>query len=478
MLFPTLDYLLFLPLSVLLYWLVPRRARLGVLGIASLAFYASWKLAYLPVLLSVIAIAWFGGLRLAHLREQGRGTRPTLVLVLGLLLLPLIAFKYWNWLSSDLHAAVEWLGMPALSAATRLPQVELPLPIGISFFTFQALAYVIDTARSGKGENDVLRFGTFLTFFPQLIAGPIVRREQLLPQLIDLPNLVSGQVGSGLFRIGRGMAKKVLFADVLRVGVVDPIFAEPGRFTSLELLVALYAYTLQIYYDFSGYTDIAIGSARLFGIELPENFRRPYKATSVAGFWRRWHVTLSNWVRDYIYYPLGGARSATSFRIYTNIVVTLVIMGVWHGASWNFVVYGLLHGGAVAVNRVIRSRTGRRPDDPLPGVWAWTWRFLLTFHFVVLARVLFRSPDFDTSWLYVLGLLEGSWQLPRFSVLAWVMLALGYLVHFSPDRWQDWAERRFTVGGPMIWAAVLAVVGATCLLLGTGEQLSFIYYEF
>ena len=242
--------------------------------------------------------------------------------------------------------------------------------------------------------------------------------------------------------------------------------------------MGLYAYTLQIYYDFSGYTDIALGSAKLFGIELPENFRRPYKATSVAGFWRRWHITLSNWVRDYIYYPLGGARVVPQARIYFNIMATLLIIGIWHGASWNFVVYGLLHGAAVAINRVVRARTGRRPDDPLPGWWAWLWRFLLTFHFVVLARILFRSPDFATSWVYLLGLLEGTFVMPRFSMLAWAMLALGYLIHFSPESWQTSLEKRFAGAGPFLWVLGLAAVTALCMLLGTGEQLAFIYYQF
>jgi len=472
-LFPTLDYLLFLPLSALLYWFSPRPFRLAVLALSSLAFYASWRLAYVPVLIGVTAVAWTGGAWLAARSERGRTGRWPLVVVLAGLLAPLVLFKYWNWLSGDFTAVAAWFGV-----VIELPKVQLALPVGISFFTFQALAYVVDVSRDKAPERSVLRFVTFLTFFPQLVAGPIVRRAELLPQLLALPSLVHGQVGSGLYRIGRGMLKKVLLADIIRVGVVDPIFAEPSRFTSLELLVGLYAYTLQIYYDFSGYTDIALGSAKLFGIELPENFRRPYKATSVAGFWRRWHITLSNWVRDYIYYPLGGARVEPQARIYFNIMATLLIIGIWHGASWNFVVYGLLHGSAVAINRVIRSRTGRRPGDPLPGWWAWTWRFLLTFHFVVLARILFRSPDFATSWTYLLGLMEGTFVMPRFSMLAWAMLALGYAIHFSPDAWQERLERRFAGAGPALWVLGLAAATALCMLLGTGEQLAFIYYQF
>ncbi len=473
MLFPTLDYLLFLPLSVVLYWAAPQRHRLLVLALASGVFYASWRLAYLPLLLGVATVAWWGGSWVAGRSQRGRSRRGPLLVVLVLLLAPLIVFKYWNWLSTDFEVFAQSLGL-----GIDLPQLQLPLPIGISFFTFQALAYVIDCGRSGESERSPLRFGVFLAFFPQLIAGPIVRRHQLLPQLYGLRRLASGHVGEGIFRIGRGLAKKVLFADVIRLGIVDPIFAEPTRFTSLELLIGLYAYTLQIYYDFSGYTDIAIGSARLFGLELPENFRRPYKATSVAGFWRRWHITLSNWVRDYIYYVLGGARMARKWRIYSNIMVTLLVIGVWHGASWNFVVYGLLHGSAVAINRFIRARTGRRPDEPLPNAWAWLWRFLLTFHFVVLARILFRAPDFGVSWDYVEGLLEMTGSMPRFSHIAWAFFVLGYVIHFSPDSWQTKAQAWFRGQSPILWALCAAVLALLCTVLGTGEQLSFIYYQF
>ncbi len=496
MLFHTLDYLVFLPALVLAYWAAPRRWRLALLAAGSAFFYGSWNPAYLVLLLFVIAVAWAGGLALAA--DAGRTRR---LLVLGVLLLPLLFFKYWNWIAWNLEALAGLAGWPLV-----LPREELPLPVGISFFTFQALAYVVDVGRAARGgpagplgddgeplgardlgpdpagvgpERSLLRFGTFLGFFPQLVAGPIVRRHELMPQLARLPLLRRDQVGEGVVRIARGMFKKVVLADVVRLGMVDPVFADPGRFTGLELLVGLYAYTLQIYCDFSGYTDIAIGSARLFGIELPENFRRPYKATSVAGFWRRWHITLSNWVRDYIYYPLGGSRvSGGQWKVYRNILLTLVIIGIWHGASWNFVVYGTLHGLAVAVNRYQRKRTGRRPDDPLPGRWAWAWRWALTFHFVVLARVLFRAPDLDRAWTLFAGLFDASPVLPRFAPTAWAVLALGYALHFTPDDWAPRAERWVVRRGPLAWAVLALAVAAGCVYLGAGERLAFVYYQF
>ena len=468
MLFPTLDFILFLAAVVGVYWAVPKRVRVPVIAIASLLFYASWKVSYLPILIGIIVLAWSSGSWLAKKRRHPilRG------LAYLALFVPLLNYKYWNWISTNIEILASNLGYPV-----NLPDVQAVLPIGISFFTFQALAYVVDSNRDGKPESNLGRFATFILFFPQLIAGPIVRRHELLPQLNDPPLLRADQIGAGLFRIGRGMAKKLLIADIVRVGMVDPVFADPTRFGALELLVALYAYTLQIYCDFSGYTDIAIGSARLFGIELPENFRRPYLATSIAAFWRRWHITLSNWVRDYIYFGLGGAQVST-WKVYRNFMITFIVIGIWHGASWNFVIYGSLHGLASCINRYQRKKTGRKPDDPLPSVWAWTWRFLLTFHFVVFARILFRAPDLATSWTFAQGLWSNPFAMPRFSVLSWVILFVGFAIHFSPMKWQPKAERTFVQGGPIFWALVLALVGVCSMLVGTGEQLNFIYYQF
>ena len=317
MLFPTLDYLIFLPLIAGLYWSSPKHWRLIVLGLASLIFYASWNLAYLSILLFVTGIAWWLGkpkLQESPLAKKWLGT--------ALLFLPLFVFKYWDWIGWNIEQIFS-----IFSPSFELPRTGMLLPVGISFFTFQAVAYVIDCRRSKDHEKNPWRFLTFLAFFPQLVAGPIVRRHELLPQLKELPLLKTGFVDKAIFRIIKGMVKKLLIADVIQMAIVDPVFSDPSAYTGLEVWIALYAYTLQIYYDFSAYTDIAIGSALLFGIQLPENFRRPYQATSVAEFWRRWHITLSNWVRDYIYYPLGGSRMDSSWKVYRNIILTMVVIG-------------------------------------------------------------------------------------------------------------------------------------------------------
>ena len=466
---------------------------MAILAGASVLFYASWRLEYLAVLLAVVGLTGAGALALESRRAQGRSLKLVYWVAIPLLLSPLVVFKYWNWLAGDVETFLTGLGL-----AVDLPDMDLPLPIGISFFTFQALAYLVDVGRSGRPERSFLRFFTFLAFFPQLVAGPIVRRSELLPELRRLPMFRSGQVGKGLFRIGRGMVKKIVLADILRVGIVDPLFTDPENFTGLELMVGLYAYTLQIYYDFSGYTDIAIGSALLFGITLPENFRRPYKAVNITDFWRRWHITLSLWVRHYVYFPMGGARGA-ALRVYFNLMCVFIIIGVWHGASWNFVAYGCIHGLAMVVGRFLRKRHGRDPEDIPPGLWPRVWRVMLTLHFVVVARILFRAEDFSTSWTYAQGLWDATVLMPRFSVLSLVILVLGFLIHFSPDRWQRWAEDFFagrtdtaqpallqrwtprltaSVAAPLVWLVFLALAAVLCLQLGTGEQLSFVYYSF
>ena len=241
-------------------------------------------------------------------------------------------------------------------------------------------------------------------------------------------------------------------------------------------------YTIQIYYDFSAYTDIAIGSALLFGIRLPENFYRPYKATSVAEFWRRWHRTLSDWIRDYIYYPLGGSQGLPTWKIYRNIMATLIIIGVWHGASWNFVIYGCLHGTAVSINRWQRKRTGRKAGMPFPNAFAWFWRFFLTFHFVVLARILFKATDLTIAQEYFFLLWDN--PLPFFSFkqdVRYLAIALiGFAIHFSPEKWEETIRRTFSNTPFFVQAFLAAIVGGTCLWwLSNSEHAStFIYYSF
>jgi D-alanyl-lipoteichoic acid acyltransferase DltB (MBOAT superfamily) len=471
MLFPTLDYFLFLPLVAMVYHALSSRGwRVGWLLAASLLFYVAWNPQDTLILLTVAGLAWGAGIVIPGREEPQRGRVAWSV---GLLMVaPLLFYKYTGFVLENLRWV--WPGAPA--------PPERHLPIGISFYTFQALAYVIDVRRGEPAERNPARFLSFLLFFPHLVAGPILRASTLLVQLREARTPTRDDVGHGLARLCAGLAKKLLVADVLRIGMVDTVFTDPSRFTGTEVLIALYAYSLQIYCDFSGYTDFAIGSARLFGFGIPENFDRPYQALSVADYWRRWHMTLSSWVRSYVYLPMGGSRGA-GWQPYRNTMVTLLILAVWHGADWTFVLYGILHGAAVALNRWWRKSGpgSRRGAEAPPSGWGVAWRLALTLHFVVLARILFRSDGLDNALAVTSALgklfLE-PWSMPRWSHHAWVVFALGWAWHFTPRGWVTRARERFTALPAPAWGFLLVITAWACATWGPGDSLSFIYHDF
>lgn len=465
MLFPTFDYFLFLPLVSCLHWALRGRGlRTGWLFAASLVFYASWNPVDTVLLGVIITLAYGLGRAIEGLPEARRGGAVGAGALL--LLSPLLYYKYFGFLLENIR--VVWPDAP--------PPPDTHLPIGISFYSFQALAYVIDVRRGQVAEKNPVRFATFLLFFPHLVAGPILRASTLLSQLDSDRTLTRTDVGEGLARLVTGLVKKVLVADVLQLGIVDSVFTDPQSFTGLEILVALYAYTLQIYCDFSGYTDFAVGSARLFGIRVPENFDRPYQALSVANYWRRWHMTLSDWVRDYVYYPMGGSRGG-GWRPYRNTYTTLLILGFWHGANWTFLVYGLLHGTAVSINRWWK-KSGPGATLPEPGPLGTLWRWALTFHFVVLARILFRADDLSQAWELTRALGDVSLSLPRFAPHAWIVLVAGYVVHLTPRGWVPALRQRFAALPAPVWGVMIAAAGYACARWGPGDTLAFIYYDF
>ncbi len=463
MLFSTIDYFLFLPLVAVAHWLCrDSKVQVALILVASAIFYLAWNPLDSLVLFGVGAAA-FGLGHWVHTLPEGSRNRAAW-LAAAVILAPLFFYKYVAFVGENIHAV--W---PAFPVPPRQH-----LPIGISFYSFQALAYVLDVRRGDAPEKSPVRFATFLCFFPHLVAGPILRARNLLGQLAAERHITASDVGHGLFRILVGMVKKLLVADVLRVGMIDATFTDPVAFTGLEVLVSLYAYTLQIYADFSGYTDFAIGSARLLGFQIPENFNRPYQATSVGNYWRRWHMTLSDWVRDYVYYPMGGSRGG-GLVPYRNTMVTLLILGVWHGANWTFIVYGALHGLAVSLNRWWRKRPAWR--EPAGAGLAWRW--FLTFQFVVLARVLFRSDDLGHAG-QVASALTDRWSLdlPRYSPHAWAVLLLGFAAHFTPVAWAHRLRDGFVALPPWGWGLAILGVGWATTRYGVGDSLAFIYYAF
>ncbi len=326
-------------------------ARVVVLFVASCLFYHAWAAAMpgayrylLALLLGTITLDYYLGIWIEDAKTKAAG-RALVAVSLCSNLGILCFFKYADFATNDYF------------------HLHLLLPAGISFHTFQSLSYTIDVYRKElRATRSVIQFATFVLFFPQLVAGPIVRAQDLLPQLADPPPLEQLAATRGLYRIACGLFKKIALADTLALGIVDRVFDNPERFSSLEVLVGVYAYAFQIYLDFSAYSDIAIGSAQLLGFTLPENFLTPYRSANLQEFWRRWHISLSTWLRDYLYITLGGSRGAP-WLTYVNLIATMVLGGLWHGASWAFVVWGMLHGVGLAVTRFFQRALGPRPLD-------------------------------------------------------------------------------------------------------------------
>lgn len=471
MLFHKLDYLVFLALAVTAAWLLRPlpRTRIAFLLFASLAFYGAWSLGYLWLIGLSILVDYSVGRALDAVRK-----RALRRLLLGLSLCAnlglLFAFKYLDFLFQVVEdvAVVSGLTPPAL------PRMGWLLPVGISFYTFQTLAYSIDVYRGRlPAERNLLRFALFVTFFPQLVAGPIVRAQSFLPQLQQAPQLSRAEVGEGLSRIATGLTKKLVFADYLSLNLVDRVFDNPSAYTATEVLLALYGFTVQIYCDFSGYTDVARGSAQLLGLSLPQNFDRPYLATNPADFWRRWHMTLSTWLRDYLYFPLGGSRCAPP-RAYFNLALTLFLIGLWHGAAWTFVVYGALQALAMVAHRFVRRRFG----PPGDGRVSWVLRLGLCFHFVVLSRILFRASSWDNAVELSARLLSPTRSVAQISPTVALALAAGLLLHLTPRHWYAWLKSRFVAAPAWTQGLVLALLAAALMRVSTSQVVPYIYFQF
>ncbi len=374
MVFSSLSFLFFfLPCTALLYFIGRgRRFRNGVLLCASLLFYAWGEPRYVPVLLAAAAVAWLGGLCMAR---GGRWRKPAFLLTVILLLGNLFFYKY-------LGFAAENLGR-LLGRELSPPAVALPL--GISFYTFQILSYVIDLYRGQVGlQRNYFSLLLYVSFFPQLIAGPIVRYRSIEQALAERRESLE-QIVRGLERFALGLGKKVLLANAA-ARIAETIYAgDPAVYGAGALWLAALAYTLQIYFDFSGYSDMAIGLGRIFGFDFPENFNYPYTALSITEFWRRWHISLSSWFRDYVYIPLGGNR-VSRLRWLRNLLIVWALTGLWHGASWNFVLWGLYYGLLLAAEKLFLGRL----LEKLPRLLRWA----LTFLVVMLGWVLFNLTDF------------------------------------------------------------------------------------
>ena len=466
MTFNSAEFLFFFPLVFFAYAMTFHRERWreAVLLLTSYLFYMSWNWRYAGLrALSTVVDYSVGRLMMGESRPRVR--RVILVASLCSNLGMLGIFKYYNFFVELVGPATTFFGLDI-----SFLKHELLLPVGISFYTFQTMSYTIDLSRGEKVlEKDFLKFSVFVAFFPQLVAGPIVRAKQFLPQLHRVPSMSNERIGDGILLVFRGLFKKIVIADLLGLLAVDKVFANPAAFSSWDLLIALYAYTFQIYNDFSGYSDIAIGLARILGFDLPQNFNRPYISQSMREFWTRWHMSLSTWLRDYLYISLGGNRAAP-WRVRVNLMITMLLGGLWHGAALHFIIWGAYHGFLLMLGR-------RDGGGVVPGSW-WTTvrRQVVCFHLIVLGWLLFRVQDLTNLAQYVEGLAKNGMGT-QFHGLFYIILGLAIVLHIAPMK--NWKE----IEAQFLRLPVPVQAGAYALLLVlycgfTLESPTFIYFQF
>lgn len=488
MLFPTLDFALFFMAVFGTAWALRHHsmARKLLLLAASYLFYGWWDWRFLALLAGSSLGNYLAGVLLGRTTDE-RARRTIVGVAVAANLLVLGFFKYYDFFLDSLVDLLLALGLKR-----DMPFLEIVLPIGISFFTFQGISYVVDVHRGHlKPVSSPLDLLLFISFFPQLVAGPIVRAADFLPQLRKPPQLNRVAVAYGLLLVLAGMLKKTVVAHYLAVDLVDPVFADPAAASSGDLVAAQYAYAIQVYCDFSGYSDIAIGTAALLGYRFRKNFDRPLSATSLQQLWQRWHISLSTWLRDYLYRALRGDRRDGGWRMYRNLFLTMLLGGLWHGANWTFVIWGALHGAALVLERSIkgwyhgwRVRRGAASPAPAFGIAATNGAatavagWLLTFHLFTLSAIFFRAPELEVATAYIARLLSWSGGVALLSPFLAALIAGALAVQFLPANALERTAERLA-------AAPAALIG---LLFGAGLVLiefigpegvaPFIYFQF
>jgi D-alanyl-lipoteichoic acid acyltransferase DltB (MBOAT superfamily) len=484
----------------------------------SLFFY--YKSSGIFFLLLIASTVWdfYLSIGIERCRSEQK-TRRFLLLLLSLAgnLGLLFYFKYSNLLIDSINQL----------SGNNYSHLDLILPVGISFYTFQTMSYTIDVyRREMKAERNIFDFAFFVSFFPQLVAGPIVRAKDFMPQIREKLSLDKSEMGQGIWLILCGLLKKGIISDYISTNFVDRVFINPTLYSGAENLLAVYGYTIQIYCDFSGYSDMAIGIALLMGFKLAPNFNAPYQSLSVTDFWRRWHISLSTWLRDYLYVPLGGNRGGSFVSIffilvfmgvfymlmpgsllliiyavmivlgalifflgkeknrakffnYLNLMVTMLLGGFWHGASWRFVVWGALHGGALALEKLLKPITGKINKYWPVKIIGW----FLTFHFVAFCWIYFRASSFDTAnqvisqigtdmdFGLIPTIIKGYWKV-------FILLGIGYLIHFYPPRFENWMQKQFIRMHWSLQSVAMAIMIWLLIQIAGTEIHPFIYFQF
>ena len=463
MLFNTIHFFVFLAVVLVVFYVSPRRLRRYILLVASYYFYGTWNYHFIPLLLTLTAIDYTAGIWLERTEAPGR-RKGVLIGSLSANLAFLGFFKYYNFLAANLALL---MGRPPHSFF-----LSIVLPLGISFHTFQSMSYVIDVYRGQqKAVRDPIDYALFICFFPQLVAGPIVRARNFFHDLFHWQPPTSDDISRGLFLLVLGLTKKVAFADQF-AKVANSYFgnvaANPGALTAWS---GVCAFGLQIYFDFSGYTDMAIGMAKLLGFHFPINFRRPYLAQSITDFWRRWHISLSTWLRDYLYIPLGGNRNG-EWMTYRNLMLTMLLGGLWHGASWNFLIWGGYQGLLLAIERPFR----RKGADP-----GWNWlsvpRVALTFALVMIGWVFFRAADLYQSAAVISQMFSGT--AGHLLLQPWhVELAFLSLAFALAEEFTDWSEKIVAAPVPVYALSLALMLFCTEIFGAIDASIPFIYFQF
>lgn len=463
MIFSTFEFFIFFAAYFFLYKLLPNRFTILLIIVGSLFFYGWWN----PVLIWVPAvlctIAYFGAIWIASSNADSKKLKISLII--SLLLLPLILFKYIDFFYNDIIS---------IALGLNNYDLQLVLPLGISFITFTMISYVVDVYRKNFPiEKNYLQLIGYTLFFPQLIAGPILRPAQLLPQIARAAVKKSSVIGLGLFIFTVGLVKKVIFADGISP-YVNAVFNDPLGHGLIEYWIAILGFTLQIYCDFSGYTDMAIGSAMMLGVRLPLNFERPYLAISLRDFWLRWHITLSRWLRDYLYIPLGGNRTSKPKHL-LNIFITMVLGGLWHGSNWTFLIWGALHGIGISINHGIHFFKFTSQLVNLVPVLFWR---IITISFVIFAWIFFRANDITDAFIIINGAISADFIYENMAqnIFPLVLLFIFTVTHFLDT--QSKLRLMFKKTRKKYIYLIIILAWTIVIASATGSSQEFIYFDF
>jgi alginate O-acetyltransferase complex protein AlgI len=473
MLFNSASFLLFLPIVLAAYWLWPGNfGRKLLLLAASCFFYAAWDWRFLGLLSFVIVTTFAASRLIVRWKEQALRSLVILWICIGLQLVVLAFFKYFNFFEDNLVGMLSTIGF-----TSALPYVRVLLPVGISFYTFHAITLAVDTYR-GKVDTRVslLDVALYIAFFPQLVAGPIVRATVFLPQLTTKRFLSGEDLFVATQAIVTGFLYKVVFSDSI-APFVDKVFERPAEYSGALLLAATLGFYCQIYFDFNGYSLIAIGVSRLFGYKLPDNFNFPYAATSLGSFWRRWHISLSSWLRDYLYIPLGGNRFGLQNQM-RNLIITMLLGGIWHGASWNFLIWGAAHGTFLAIERFWELRRGSNGHVEDRPIWSLALGWVVTQALVLLCWIPFRAKTLVDSLAVISGIF--SWRTTAAAITLSIPISLlilpivcdTVLVRFLRSQPQK------PILKPELGFGLLILCALSVGLIAKTGLRSFIYFQF